>query len=178
LVIDGGRDLGGFDALIWATGRVPRTTALGLEELGVQTDSRGYVVTDEWQNTTAPGVYAVGDVTGRVELTPVAIAAGRKLADRLFDGQIQARLDYADVPTVVFSHPPIATVGLTEEAAREAFGALEVKVYTTEFADSYMTFAHRRVMTSMKLVCAGETEKVVGIHCIGRSADELIQVSQ
>lgn len=167
--------LGGFDALIWATGRVPRSAGVGLDELGVNTDARGYVIVDDWQNTTAAGVYAVGDITGRIELTPVAIAAGRKLADRLFGGKTDAKLDYADVPTVVFSHPPIATVGMTEAAAREAFGQLEVKVYTTQFADSYMTFAHRRVMTSMKVVCVGETEKVVGIHCIGRSVDEIIQ---
>lgn len=170
-----GRRLSGIDAVIWAVGREPATRGLGLQEQDVKLDARGCIVVDEWQATTRAGIYAIGDVTGRAELTPVAIAAGRRLADRLFDGQTHAKLDYADIPTVVFSHPPIGTVGLTEEQAREKYGNLEVKIYGSEFADSYMTFAHRRTLTSMKLVCVGESERVVGIHIIGRSSDEIIQ---
>ena len=119
-------------------------------------------------------MYAVGDVTGKLELTPVAIAAGRKLSDRLFGGDAEARLDYRNVPTVIFSHPPIGTVGLTEDAARDQFGDA-VKCYTTRFVDLYYSLARRKVRTVMKVVCVGAQEKVVGIHVFGRSADELIQ---
>ncbi|HSC86306.1 MAG TPA: FAD-dependent oxidoreductase, partial [Polyangiaceae bacterium] len=170
-----GRHLGPFDRVVWATGRRPLTAGFGLDVQGVALDERGFVRVDEWQDTSAPGVHAVGDVTGRAELTPVAIAAGRRLAERLFGGQPNAKLDYDDIPTVVFSHPPIGTVGLSEEQAGERFGRTELKIYTTQFYDSYMAFAHRRVLTNMKLVCVGESERVVGIHTIGRSSDELIQ---
>ncbi len=175
LCVSGARasTLGPFERLIWATGREANTESLGLEAAGVRLE-RGFVWTDEWQNTSRSGVYAVGDVTARLALTPVAIAAGRRLADRLFGGQEDARLDYENVPTVVFSHPPIGRVGLTEEEARQAFGDA-VRVYTSRFTDTYFTVGARRVPTFMKLVTAGPNERVVGIHVIGRSADELIQ---
>ena len=102
-----GESVGGFDSLIWATGREPNSADLGLDAAGVALDARGFIVTDEWQNTSAPNVYAVGDVTGRIALTPVAIAASRRLADRVFGGQTEARLDYDGIATVVFSHPPL-----------------------------------------------------------------------
>lgn len=163
-----------FDTLIWATGRAPRTSGLNLEAAGVQTDERGYIQVDEFEQTTVPGVYALGDVTGKIELTPVAIAAGRKWADRVFGGQAGALLDYQDVPTVIFSHPPIGTVGLSEEEARQRWGEA-VRTYQTDFVDTYYSFAHRRQRTGMKLVCVGEEERVVGIHLIGRGADEILQ---
>lgn len=164
----------GFDALIWATGRSPNSEGLGLEAAGVERGERGEVRVDDFQNTSAKGVFAVGDVTGRRQLTPVAIAAGRKLSDRLFGGQPEARLDYADVPSVVFCHPPIGTVGLTEAQARELY-ADDVKVYTTRFTNMRFGVTTRKPKTAMKLVCAGESEKVVGLHTIGVGSDELLQ---
>jgi glutathione reductase (NADPH) len=163
----------GFDALIWATGRVPNSDDLGLELAGVERGERNEVRVDDFQAASAQGVYAVGDVTGRRQLTPVAIAAGRKLADRLFGGQADARLDYADIPSVVFSHPPIGTVGLTEAEARELYG--EVKVYTTRFTNMRFGVTTRKPKTAMKLVCAGATQKIVGLHTIGAGSDELLQ---
>ncbi len=164
----------GFQTLIWAIGRDPNVADLGLAEQGVELDERGFIAANEWEETSAARVYAVGDVTGKLELTPVAIAAGRKLSDRLFGGDAEARLDYRNVPTVIFSHPPIGTVGLTEDAARDQFGDA-VKCYTTRFVDLYYSLARRKVRTVMKVVCVGAQEKVVGIHVFGRSADELIQ---
>jgi glutathione reductase (NADPH) len=168
------RLLSGFDAVVWATGRKPNVEGLGLDALGVKLDPHGFIATDAYQNTSAPRVYAVGDVTGRAQLTPVAIAAGRRLSDRLFGGQPEARLDYDDIPTVVFSHPPIGTVGLTEEQARARHGDA-VKVYQTRFRSLYHALTERAQRTAMKLVTVGPEERVVGIHVIGLGADELIQ---
>lgn len=170
-----GKRLSGFERVVWAVGRTPNTRDLGLENLGVELDARGHVVVDEWQRTSRPGLYAVGDVVGRVPLTPVAIAAGRRLSDRLFGGQADAKLDYEDIPTVVFSHPPLGTVGLSEEAARARHGDANVRIYQTRFTDMYSGLLERRPPTVMKLVTVLPTERVVGIHLIGRSADEIIQ---
>lgn len=164
----------GFDCLVWAVGRVPNTEGLGLEQAGVKLDADGHIVVDGFQNTSAPRIYAVGDVTGVWPLTPVAIAAGRKLADRLFGGQPEARLDYDNIPTVIFSHPPIGTVGLTEDQARERYGT-GVKCYTTRFRNMYHAVTERKTSTAMKVVTVGERQKVVGIHVIGIGADEMIQ---
>jgi glutathione reductase (NADPH) len=131
-------------------------------------------VTDEWQNTSVDGVYAVGDVTGREALTPVAIAAGRRLADRLFGGRPDRRLSYENIPTVIFSHPPVGTVGLTEAQAREQYGDT-VKVYRTEFTPLFYAFTNRKVKCAMKLVTAGSNEKIVGCHVFGPGADEMLQ---
>lgn len=175
LCIGNGERITGFETVIWATGRRPYTDGLNLETAGVRTNERGEITVDAFQNTTVPGIYAVGDVTGRLPLTPVAIAAGRRLADRLFGGKPEARLDYANVPTVVFSHPPIGTVGMTEEEARELYGEAGVKVYQTRFTPMYHALTRRRSPTVMKLVTVGEREKIVGCHVIGLFADEIIQ---
>jgi glutathione reductase (NADPH) len=164
----------GFDALIWATGRVPNTAELGLDAVGVALGSRAEIDVDAFQNTNVTGVYAVGDVTGKRQLTPVAIAAGRHLADRLFGGKPDAKLDYENVPSVVFSHPPVGSVGLTEVEARELYGS-EVKVYTTRFTNMRFGVTSRKPKSAMKLVCVGPTEKVVGLHTIGVGSDELLQ---
>jgi glutathione reductase (NADPH) len=174
LVTDADQELGPFDALIWAVGRRPRSADLGLEAAGIETDSRGFVPTDDYQNTNVANVYALGDVTGRAALTPVAIAAGRRLADRLFGGQPDRRVDYSLIPTVVFSHPPIGTVGLTEEQARAEHGDA-VKIYQTRFTAMYNALTPHPVATAMKLVCLGAKEKVVGCHVIGPGADEMLQ---
>ncbi len=138
------------------------------------TDS-GHVRVDDFQNTSASGVYAVGDVTGRAELTPVAIAAGRRLADRLFGAQHDRRLSYDVVPTVVFSHPPIGTVGLSEQQARERFEAEAIRVYQTEFVPMYNALTEAKPKSAMKLVTVGADERVVGCHVIGPGADEMTQ---
>jgi len=174
LLTGDGRALGGFDGLIWAIGRAPRTAGLGLEAAGVATDAGGFIPTDDYQNTNVANVYALGDVTGRAALTPVAIAAGRRLADRLFGGQPDRHLDYGLIPTVVFSHPPIGTVGLTEERARAEHGDA-VKVYQTRFTAMYHALSPHPVATAMKLVCVGVQEKIVGCHVIGPGADEMLQ---
>jgi glutathione reductase (NADPH) len=165
---------GPFDELVWATGRVPNTGDLDLARAGVAVDAAGYVATDQWQDTNVAGVHAVGDVTGRLALTPVAIAASRRLADRLFGGKADARLDYANVATVVFSHPPLATVGLTEDEARRQHGEA-VTVYRARFRPMLAALAQREEQTFMKLVCAGADERIVGIHLAGTAVDEIIQ---
>ncbi|MGE0320724.1 MAG: glutathione-disulfide reductase [Polyangiaceae bacterium] len=170
-----GQELGGIDRLIWAIGRDPNTGSLGLDAAGVGVQSNGVIPVDDFQNTNVSGVYALGDVIGKWELTPVAIAAGRRLADRLFGGQPEARLEYDDIPTVVFSHPPIGTVGMTEERAHELYGLSGVRCYTTRFTNMYHAITERKTVTAMKLVTVGAREKVVGIHVIGMGADEMIQ---
>jgi glutathione reductase (NADPH) len=169
-----GRELGPFDALIWAVGRTPNSGNMGLEALGVQLHAGAHIMTDDLQQTNVPGLYAIGDVTGRALLTPVAIAAGRRLADRLFGGMHDRALDYHNIPTVVFSHPPIGTVGLGEQAAREQHGAA-VKVYESRFVPMYHSLTTRKPKVAMKLVCVGPEERVVGLHVIGAGADEMLQ---
>ncbi len=170
-----GMTVSGFDCLIWAIGRAPNTRSLGLDTAGVQTDEAGFIATDEYQDTNVTGIHAVGDVTGRAALTPVAIAAGRRLADRLFGGAEGARLDYENIPSVVFSHPPIGTVGLTEDEARERYGHDGIKVYQSRFTNLYYGVASRRSPSVVKLVTAGAEERVVGCHMVGDAADEVIQ---
>jgi glutathione reductase (NADPH) len=169
-----GPDLKGFDCVLWAIGREPVTEELDLAAAGVKTDTARHVVTDEWQNTSVPGIYAVGDVTGREALTPVAIAAGRRLADRLFGGQPRRRLVYENIPTVIFSHPPIGTVGLTEAEARSRHGDA-VKVYKSEFTPLFYAFTRRKAKAAMKLVTVGPDERIVGCHVFGPGADEMLQ---
>ena len=169
-----GPEIAGLDCVLWAIGRAPNVADLNLDAAAVRTDEAGHVLTDEWQSTSAAGVYAVGDVTGREALTPVAIAAGRRLADRLFGGQPDRKLVYENLPTVIFSHPPIGTVGLTEAQARGRFGD-DVKVYRTEFTPLYYAFTGRKLKSEMKLVTTGRNEKIVGCHVFGPGADEMLQ---
>ncbi|OXB58886.1 hypothetical protein ASZ78_012730 [Callipepla squamata] len=163
------------DCLLWAIGREPNSQELCLDQVGVKVDAQNHVVVDEFQNTTRKGIYAIGDVCGRALLTPVAIAAGRKLAHRLFGNQKDARLDYSNIPTVVFSHPPIGTVGLTEDEAISVHGKDNVKIYSTSFTPMYHAVTQRKVKCVMKLVCAGKEEKVVGLHMQGLGCDEMLQ---
>ena len=174
LELSDGRRLGPFNCVLWAISRIAALADLGLEHLHVARDAAGFVRTDEYQETNVSGLYAIGDVTGRVQLTPVAIAAGRRLADRVFGGQQGRRLDYENIPTVIFSHPPIGTVGLTEAAALHRHGPA-VKVYTRSFVPLYHAITARKPRTLMKLVTIGPEEKVVGVHIIGPGADEMLQ---
>ena len=171
---DGQANILNVDTLLWAIGRDPNTAALNLPAVGVAMTPSGAILTDLFQNTNIPGVYAIGDATERFHLTPVAIAAGRRLADRLFGGQPDRRLLYENIPTVVFSHPPIGAVGLTEEEARRDYGDA-VKIYQTQFRPLYHAFTARPLQTVMKLVCIGPEEKIVGCHLIGEGADEMLQ---
>jgi glutathione reductase (NADPH) len=171
---ENGQRLEGFDELIWAIGRYPLTQDLNLQAAGVVVDDKGYIPTDKFQQTNLEAVYAIGDVTGQAQLTPVAIAAGRRLSDRLFGGMTDRHLAYENIPTVVFSHPPIGTVGLTESVARDRHGD-SVKVYQTRFTAMYNALTERKQKTAMKLVTVGAQEKVVGCHVIGPGADEMLQ---
>ena len=168
-----GERLDGFDSVIWAVGRAPNTRELNLEAAGVEMRANGIIPTDEYQNTNVPGVYAIGDITGRAPLTPVAIAAGRRLAARLFDGQAHSKVDYDNIPSVVFAHPPIGTVGLTEQQARERHQ--RITVYKTDFTPMRHALSAHGVTTAMKLVCVGEEQRVAGIHLIGDNVDEMLQ---
>ena len=170
-----GEALSGLDSVIWAVGRTPNADTLDLDKAGIAPGRGGIVETDAYQNTAVPGIYAIGDLTGRAALTPVAIAAGRRLADRLFGGQKDRHLDYDLVPTVVFSHPPIGSVGLSEPEARERHGNEAVTVYRTRFTPMSHAFARHPERTAMKLVTVGREERVVGLHIIGEGADEMLQ---
>ena len=164
------------DTLIWAIGRHPATDTINLAATGVETNSRGYIKVDAYQETNIPGIYCVGDIMeGGIELTPVAIKAGRQLSERLFNNKPDAKMDYSLIPTVVFSHPPIATIGLTEQQAIEQYGEKSIKVYQSGFTSMYTAVTKHRQPCKMKLVCAGENEVVVGLHGIGFTVDEMIQ---
>ncbi|MBP0623344.1 glutathione-disulfide reductase [Cupriavidus consociatus] len=163
------------DCIVWAIGREPYTADLGLQAAGVVVDDSGYVAVDRYQNTSVRGIYAVGDITGLVELTPVAVGAGRRLSERLFNGKPDEHLSYRYIPTVVFSHPPIGTVGMTEPEARAHFGDAAVKVYKSGFTPMYSAVTHRPQPARFKLVCAGPDEAIVGIHGIGLGMDEMLQ---
>jgi len=164
----------GLDQVIYAVGRDPELDLLRLENAEIKLTERGYIETDLYQQTSQPHIFALGDITGRAPLTPVAVAAGRRLADRLYDNQSDRHLDYELIPTVVFSHPPIGTVGVTEAEARAEFGD-RVKIYQTRFTAMYDSISGHDVPTAMKLVCLDETEKVIGCHLIGPAVDEMLQ---
>ena len=161
--------------VIWATGRTANTKGLNLEAAGVTLDTRGFITVDEFQNTATSGIYALGDVTGEKELTPVAIKAGRTLAERLFNGKSEAKMDYSNIPTVVFSHPAIGTVGLTEEQAIQQYGAENLHIYTSGFTSMYSAVTQHRQQAKFKLITTGTEEKVIGLHGIGYGVDEMIQ---
>ncbi len=165
---------GPFDCVLWAIGRTPATAGLGLEAAGVEPDAGGFITTDRFQATSVAGIYAIGDVTGREALTPVAIAAGRRLADRLFGGMKERHLDYENIPSVVFSHPPLGSCGLSEHDARQRHGDA-VRVYESEFVPLYNAMTTHKPKARVKLVTAGAQEKVVGCHIFGPGADEILQ---
>ncbi len=169
-----GRSFGPADCLVWAIGRSPNTETLAAENAGVEQDRRGFIPTDDFQQTNVENIHALGDVTGRAALTPVAIAAGRRLADRLYGGMEGRHLEYNLIPTVIFSHPTIGTIGLTEDEARAEYGD-EVKVYSSGFIGMYYALGTNKQRSVMKLITVGDDEKVVGCHVIGEGADEMMQ---
>ena len=167
-----------LNCLLWAIGRAPEVEDLGLDKAGVEQNERGQVIADEYQNTSVENIYSLGDVCGKIELTPVAIAAGRLLSNRLFGGpdHKNAKLDYENIPSVVFAHPEIGSIGMTEPAAREKYGD-KVKVYNTSFTAMYyaMMDPEDKPPTSYKLICVGPEEKVVGLHILGSGSSEMLQ---
>ncbi|MCH7854260.1 MAG: glutathione-disulfide reductase [Proteobacteria bacterium] len=169
-----GRKFGRYDCIVWAVGRAPNTGDLNAEGALLELDGYGFIPVDDYQQTNVENIFALGDVTGKDALTPVAIAAGRRLADRLYGGMTDRRLEYRSIPSVVFSHPPIGTVGLTEEEARKEYGN-DVKIYTSRFTPMMYALGGDKVPSAMKLVTVGSDEKVVGCHVIGDGADELMQ---
>jgi glutathione reductase (NADPH) len=166
-------DFSGYEQIIWTVGRDPLTQHLGLENAGVKTDQRGFILTNKFQKTNIGNIYALGDATGRAPLTPVAIAAGRRLSDRLYNNMKNRRLSYENIPTVVFTHPPIGAIGLTEEEARKKFK--NVKVYQSQFTPMADALSDHKTTTALKLVCVNNNEKVVGCHIMGHGADEMLQ---
>ncbi|KAG0045085.1 Glutathione reductase [Gryganskiella cystojenkinii] len=166
-----------FDTVLWAVGREPHLEKLSIENAGVTKNSKGYVVADDFQETVVPDVYALGDVCGIEQLTPVAIAAGRRLSDRLFGGEQfkNSKLDYRNVPSVIFSHPTAGAVGLTESQAQKEYGAENLSVYVSEFSGMYNAMKAHKTPSAFKLICAGPEEKVVGIHIVGQGSDEMLQ---
>lgn len=173
--LENGEVLEGMDSLMWAVGRQANTDRLDLRATGIAVDAAGDIAVDKYQQTNVAGIYAIGDVIGNFELTPVAIAAGRRLADRLFGGMKDRKLVYENIPTVLFTHPAVGTVGLSEEAAIGKFGLDKVRVYETAFTPMTHAFTKRKVKCSMKLVVTGAEEKIVGCHIIGAGADEMLQ---
>ncbi|MEE8118074.1 MAG: glutathione-disulfide reductase [Gammaproteobacteria bacterium] len=174
LIMESGARHEGFDTVLWAVGRTANTKDLQLDKTGVATDARGFIEVDDFQNTSVKNISAVGDITDQLALTPVAIAAGRRLAERLFNNKPDSKLDYTNIPSVVFSHPPIGTIGLSEAEARKKFGD-EVKIYMSTFTPLYYALPAHRVKAAVKLVCVGQDEKIVGLHIIGQGADEMLQ---
>ena len=164
------------DCLIWAVGREPATDKINLEVTGVETNSIGKIKVDKFQNTNVEGIYAVGDIIeNSIDLTPVAVAAGRRLSERLFNNKPNEHLDYNLVPTVIFTHPPIGTIGMSEMQAIAQYGEDSIKCYSSTFTPMYSAVTQHRQKCTMKLVCLGDEEKVIGLHGIGFGVDEMIQ---
>jgi glutathione reductase (NADPH) len=162
------------DAVLFATGRVPNSKNLGLEAVGVETDSEGAIKVGENAVTSVPSIHAVGDVTNRVQLTPVAIREGHAFADNIFGGR-QVQVEYDNIPSAVFSNPPIGAVGLTEEEARAQFA--NVQIYTSNFRAMKNAFLGRQNRDLYKMVVDGDTDRVLGLHLIGLEASEIVQAA-
>ncbi|KAF2745766.1 glutathione reductase-like protein [Sporormia fimetaria CBS 119925] len=174
----GKKDSVDVETVLFAIGRVPEVEDLHVEELGLTLNKQKHIVVDEYQNTSWPNVYAIGDVCDRgFELTPVAIAAGRRLSDRLFGGKEGRHLEYENIPAVVFAHPEIGACGLTEPDARKKYGDENIKIYKSQFTAMYyaMMEPENKGPTAYKIICAGKEERVVGLHIIGANSAEILQ---
>jgi glutathione reductase (NADPH) len=170
-----GQVIKGYNQVIWAVGRETLTAPLALDNVGLSTNSKGFIEVDEYHKTKVDNIYALGDVTGQAQLTPVAIRAGRYLGERLYNNKPQLKMNLSKVPTVVFSHPPIGTIGLNEAEAKNEYGDDNIKVYDSSFTPMRYAFTKHQTKTALKLICAGEQQRVVGIHIIGDGADEMLQ---
>ncbi len=163
------------DCIIYAVGRTPRTADLNLETISVKTDAEGFVITDKWEATNVPHIYAIGDVTGKSLLTPVAIRAGRTLATRIFGGEKNIFFDYENIPTVVFTHPPIGSIGLSEADAVKKYGKDKITIYENQFDSLFYGVSDQKILSKMKLITLKETGKIIGCHLIGMESDEILQ---
>ncbi|KAG5815089.1 hypothetical protein H9Q74_009139 [Fusarium xylarioides] len=166
-----------LDTLIWAIGRTPEVEGLGLDVVGIKQNERGQIITDEYQNTNVEDIYSLGDVVGKIELTPVAIAAGRKLIDRLFSGEQYhtSKLAYDLIPSVIFAHPEVGTIGITQEEAEKKYGRENIKIYITSFTATYYNMMEDKGPSRYKLICQGKDEKIVGLHILGLGSGEILQ---
>jgi len=162
------------DCVLFATGRVPNSKGLGLDIVGVEAGKNGEIKVDEYSRTNVPSIYAVGDVTDRMQLTPVAIREGQAFADTVF-GEKPTTVSYDCIPSAVFSHPPIAAVGMTEGEARNKLGS--IKVYSSDFRSMKNVLAGRNERSLYKMICEGENERIVGLHMIGAEAPEIMQAA-
>jgi len=169
---DGNKKILETDLVMYATGRSPNTANIGLENVGIKMKDNGFILVDEWSRTTVPNIYAVGDVTDRIQLTPVAIQEGAAVSETLFNNN-PIKIDYSDVPTAVFSNPPIGSVGLTEEAAKVEFE--HVDVFDSSFKPLVHTLSGRDEQTYMKIIVDSKSDRVVGVHMLGEDAPEIIQ---
>ena len=163
------------DCVMFAVGRIPNTEGLGLEDVGVELGKGGEVVVDRFSKTSVDHIYAVGDVTDRVQLTPVAIREGQAFADSVFGGHEPVAVDHSCIPSAVFSHPPIASVGMTEGEAKNKLGS--VKVYQSDFRPMKNVLAGRNERSLIKMVCDDSNGKIVGIHMIAPDAPEMMQAA-
>lgn len=162
-----------------AVGREPNIQTLNLSNTDVKLNKFNMIITDEFENTTAKGIYSVGDCNGKVALTPVAIKAGRIVAERIFNGRTDLKMNYDNIPSVIFSHPPIGSVGLSEEKAVEKYGKDNIKIYKTVFKNMYDSFVqgdNMKVRTFFKMITLlTQDEKVIGFHGVGHGIDEMVQ---
>ena len=170
-----GQVIEGYNEVVWAVGRETLTEPLNLDTVGLETNGKGFIEVDEYHKTKVDNIYAIGDVTGQAQLTPVAIRAGRYLAERLYNNKPELKMDLSKVPTVIFSHPPIGTMGLAEHDAKVKYGGDNIKVYSSVFTPIRYAFTKHQTKTGLKLVCAGDEQLIVGLHIIGDGADEMLQ---
>lgn len=166
---------GPFDQVVWAIGRDPNVENLGLTQANVSVDKSQHIIVDAYQNTSQENIYAIGDVTGNIALTPVAIKAGRALAERLFNNKPDEKVDYQNIPTVIYTHPPIATVGLSEHAAMNTFGTNAIQVFKTQFMPMLSSFSNEQTPCLMKLIVHKDSDQVLGCHMVGDYVDEILQ---
>ncbi|OQV12874.1 Glutathione reductase, mitochondrial [Hypsibius exemplaris] len=174
-VLANGQKYAGYDCVLWAVGRTANSDTIGLEKLGMRLNDRGRLHVDKYQYTGVKNIYAVGDITGQKELTPAAIAAGRKLASRLFNRDEEAHLDYENIPSVVFSHPPCGSVGLSQEQAELKYGKEAIKIYHTSYTPMYHAMTEFKSKCAVKMITVGEEETVIGLHLVGLGSDEMLQ---
>ena len=168
------KEIENIEAILFAIGRSP-TSALNLAAAGVKTDENGFVITNKFETTNVKHIYAVGDITGKKQLTPVAVAAGRALAKRVFGGEKNAHLDYKNIPTIIFSHPPAGSIGMSEEEAIDKYGKENIKIHQSQFTSLFYELGNNKIVTRMKLVTLKPKEKILGCHIIGRGVDEMLQ---
>jgi glutathione reductase (NADPH) len=164
-----------LDCVLYAIGRKPRSKDLNLSAAGVRSNKEGFIHTNKWETTNIGHIYAIGDVTGKRLLTPVAVAAGRRLTQRLFGTDKKAHVDYRNIPSVIFTHPPIGSVGLSEQAAIEKYGRDQLTIHETQFNSLFYGISKQKIPSQMKLITLKPNEKIIGCHIVGNGADEMLQ---